>query len=84
MQKQTLQPLPIMSKEGFFEKNKDKILENASSHVKLLMDPENYARGAIETIKSQLLGVKSVSRRAKLEAKLAEWEKVLAVASETK
>lgn len=64
------------------EEIKHEVLKNAPGHIRLLLDPLFYATNAIWAIKDDLSRVKSPARRAKLESRLAEWEKTVQVLKE--
>lgn len=70
-------------KSDFFNKNKKSILKSAPNHMYLLVDPEGYAKGAIEELERQLLTVKSSSRKNKIENKINQWKLSLKVLSES-
>lgn len=48
-------------------------IKMSSSQRKLFQDPLAYARGAIQSLTSQLQTTKSKKRRIKLEGKIAYW-----------
>ena len=47
------------------------------SNTDLLLDPEGYAKRAIESIKDQLTTCKSKKKASRLQTKKTQWEKML-------
>ena len=50
---------------------------NQSLSVKLIHQPEQYARDVIIELTRQLQGVKKISKRIKLESKISQWKKTI-------
>jgi hypothetical protein len=70
-----------MNRERFIV-NKDvfnDLVETGSRKFKLVFEPENYIRSAIETLNRQLSSSKSHTRKQKLRQRIDSWSKELEI-----